>query len=120
MNDIILVIDDEKSVREIAGIMIEKTGNKALTAPDGLQGVDILANNPGIKLAFVDLNMPGLSGEDTISRLLEIKPDLKILILSGSSKNELAKFNDLKNIGFITKPFTYAVLKETIENFINR
>ena len=67
---VVLVIDDERVVREIAKRALERNGYSVLIAYGGLAAVDILRRHPGkIDLAVLDLSMPGMSGEETLPEL---------------------------------------------------
>jgi two-component system, cell cycle sensor histidine kinase and response regulator CckA len=116
MKNLILIIDDEKDVCTISKIMLEKIGYSVLVANNGKDGISIFNKKiKSIKVVLVDLHLPVMSGEQIIKELLKIKPEVKILILSGSRKPDiLNNFNGNKNIDFLQKPFTYLLIKESV------
>jgi two-component system, cell cycle sensor histidine kinase and response regulator CckA len=120
MKELILIIDDEKDVCTISKIMLEKIGYSVLVANNGKDGISIFSEKiKNIKVALVDLHLPVMSGEEIIKELIRIKPEVKILILSGSRKQDvLSKFHGNKNIDFLQKPFTYLLIKEAVEKIL--
>jgi|SRR5579871_426896 len=113
---VVLVIDDERVVREAAKQSLERNGYNVLVAHEGVAAIDIVRRYPGkIDLAVLDLSMPGMSGAETLPELRKIRPDVKVLVSSGYSEAEaMALFRGQKVSGFVQKPFTSAVLAEKV------
>lgn len=83
----ILIVDDEKALREIAEIQLEELGYEIITAENGPLALDLVQNEPGIRLLFSDVVMPGeLDGYQLASTAHEVQPNLKILLSSGFTK----------------------------------
>ena len=114
---IVLVIDDEQVVRETARKTLERNGYAVLVAQSGPEAIDIFKRYPGrIDLAILDLNMPGMSGEETLPELRKIRPDLKVVVSSGYSEAEAMRLFEGQQVsGFIQKPYTAAVLAEKVK-----
>lgn len=103
----VMVVDDEPSIRELADVALTMHGFRVFLASNGDEAVDILNQNPGgIEVAIIDLNMPGKSGVEVTKDLLEIKPQLRVIVSTGSDIADLDI--DIKGIGakgYIEKPY---------------
>ena len=114
---VILVVDDDHSVRELAGDILQTYGYSVLLAEDGFTAVE-LARGSSVPPALVllDLSMPGMSTSQTIEQLRFVRPDLPILLSSGYDEGDvLTRFNHGRLFGFIHKPYTPAQLAEKVK-----
>jgi CheY-like chemotaxis protein len=114
---VVLVIDDEAVVRNMAKRTLDRRGYDVLIAYDGLAAINICKRHPGnIDVAVLDLSMPGMSGKETLPELRKIRPDLKVLVSSGYSEAEaMTMFKGQRVSGFVQKPYTAATLAEKIK-----
>ena len=81
---LIVVVDDEDSIRRLAGSILETYGYTVLLAEDGYSAVELVRHCPSPPaLVLLDLSMPGMSAQQTIEQLRFIRPDLPILLSSG-------------------------------------
>lgn len=99
------MIDDEEDIRLAGKELLEAEGFKVYTAGDGIEGLNIYREHKGeIDLVILDLNMPKMSGKETLSQLLLIDPNVKVIISTGyiteSEKEEVEGV-----AGFVEKPF---------------
>ena len=102
----ILVVEDEADVREIATRIMERRGYHVLAAVDGVDAIRILEASPRrIDLLVSDIVMPRASGPVVAARLRELVPDLKILFITGYSKEMLSGY-DASLGSTLPKPFT--------------
>jgi signal transduction histidine kinase/CheY-like chemotaxis protein len=111
--DTVLVIDDEPVVREITAAYLGALGYRAVTAPDGEEGLRLFDEQaPRVRLVIVDLTMPKLSGQRTLELLRERSPDVPVLVISGYvPESERLRFVvESPNSGFLHKPFDGAKL----------
>src|SRR5262249_38192485 len=114
---VILVVDDDRSVRELAGDILQTYGYSVLLAEDGYTAVE-LARGCSVPPALVllALSMPGMSTSQTIEQLRFVRSDLPILLSSGYDEGEvLARFHQERLFGFIHKPYTPAQLAEKVK-----
>jgi PAS domain S-box-containing protein len=114
---VILVVDDDRSVRELAGDILETYGYSVLLAEDGFTAVE-LARGCSVppSLVLLDLSMPGMTTSQTIEQLRFVRSDLPILLSSGYDEGEvLARFHHERLFGFIHKPYTPAQLAERVK-----
>ena len=103
----ILIVDDEQMIRLLAEKILTRAGFEIVLTESGKEGVESLRADPtGIDLAIVDFSMEGMSGEDTIRALREIKPTLPAILSSGSAiiAEDLAE--DIRpNTSYLQKPY---------------
>jgi PAS domain S-box-containing protein len=104
----VLVVDDEKIVRDLAQRCLERQGYQVLAAQSGPAAIEILRSQGNlIRLVILDLSMPGMGGEETLPRLRDLQPDLPVIVSSGHSETEaLRPFGNTKLSGFLQKPYT--------------
>src|SRR5262249_19902094 len=79
----VLVADDEETVRVIAARMLEAMGFRVVLACDGRECVQKFRADPsGFRLVLLDLTMPHLDGEEAFRELRQIRPDVRVLLMS--------------------------------------
>jgi two-component system cell cycle sensor histidine kinase/response regulator CckA len=112
----VLVIDDEYAVRNVLGLSLAHLGYEVETAAGGAEGVEKFESDPqSFGLVILDLLMPGLSGEEVFHRLRAIRPELRVLIVSGfSSEHVVQRILEDGAQDFIQKPFSIEVLSEKV------
>jgi PAS domain S-box-containing protein len=114
---IILLVDDEETIRGIGNEMLRELGFTVLTANDGKQAIEVFKTCSDITLVILDLTMPHMDGEQCFRELKQLKPDLKVIMSSGFSEQEVTqKFVGKGLAGFIQKPYKLSTLKEAIRN----
>jgi signal transduction histidine kinase/ActR/RegA family two-component response regulator len=103
----ILVVDDEDLVRKMAKLALERLGYQVLTASNGREALDLCTADPErIQTVLLDMMMPVMGGEETLRRLLEIRPTLPVLAMSGFHEREAKQRFGAGIAGFVQKPFT--------------
>jgi len=106
-NETILVVEDEPSILELIKTMLGEYKYTVLDAASPEQAINIALKDNRIVLLITDMVMPGMSGRDLADKILEIRPDIKILFMSGYANNISSIGNSRdKKINFIQKPFT--------------
>ena len=81
----VLVIDDDPTQRRLLQAAVEKAGFACRTAPDGESGFNLAADpKDGIDVVLLDLVMPGLTGMETLERLMERRADLPVIVLTAT------------------------------------
>jgi CheY-like chemotaxis protein len=103
----VLVIDDEEIICNLTRTALERHGFKVLTAENGKVGVEILRQHGDlISLVVLDLLMPVMAGEEALSIIQEIKPEVPVILSSGFDETEASRrFGGRKLAGFIQKPY---------------
>ena len=119
---VVLVADDEATVRDIAKEMLEMLGMKVLTASDGHQAVEVFRENGDkISCVLLDLTMPGLDGAQVFYEMRRIRPDVKVILSSGYNEQDVTpRFMGKGLAGFIQKPYTIAKLTEKLNEVFRR
>ena len=106
--ELILIIDDEAAIREIARETLEAYGYKAITASNGSEGVAAyVENREKIKVVITDSAMPGMDGKAVARALKEINPDVRIIASSGLTTEERVDTRSGSEVEtFLKKPYT--------------
>ncbi len=112
----VLVVDDEELVRRTSQIMLQKSGFRVLLAENGLAAVELFrTRSHEIDLVLLDMSMPIMSGEETMRHLLEIEPNVKVILSSGFNEADaVRRFASSGLAGFLQKPYTTARLADKI------
>ncbi len=116
---VILVVDDEASIRRIAQAYLEQAGFRVVCVEDGLEALRQAAADPP-DLVLLDLNLPGMDGMEVAARLRE-RSDVFILMLTARSE-EADRVAGLR-IGaddYLTKPFSPRELVARVEAILRR
>ena len=101
---VILVADDEVMIRNLVTLLLQESGYVVLSASDGQEGLELSRKYPGmIDLVVTDVDMPRLNGMDLRAHLLEERPGIKVIVMSGSDMSEILRQN--VNLPFLPKPF---------------
>jgi PAS domain S-box-containing protein len=121
-SDAILVIDDEEIVRTTAEKALRRLGYTVATAPDGAQGVKMLRSmGQSVRLVLLDLSMPGMSGEETMTEIRKLRPDVPVVLSSGYGEADaLRRFEHHDLAGFLQKPYSGRTLASRVREAIGR
>ncbi|MCP5101307.1 MAG: response regulator [Chloroflexi bacterium] len=119
-NDMVLVIDDELAVREAVTDILEMNGLRVETAVDGETGVELYKTlQDQIALVLLDLSLPGMNGLEVFDILHELNPDVKVIISSGYSKEDIKRsLTKTGTIDFLQKPYTMQGLLEKMWEYL--
>jgi Response regulators consisting of a CheY-like receiver domain and a winged-helix DNA-binding domain len=120
MNDpVVLVVDDEKSLRDFVRRNLEARHYKVLTASNGLEAMATF-NNENVDLVILDLMMPHMDGLETTRRIRELsKTPIIILTALGEESDKVQAF-DLGADDYLTKPFGVGELMGRIKAVLRR
>jgi two-component system cell cycle sensor histidine kinase/response regulator CckA len=103
--ELILVAEDEASIRDITRETLEAYGYNVLTADDGVEAISLyVQHKEKIKIVLLDMTMPYMDGPVTIKALQKINPDVKIISMSGLDENIKRAGNSIYS--FLQKPYT--------------
>ncbi|MFA6032590.1 MAG: response regulator [Myxococcota bacterium] len=116
----ILLVDDEESMREIGRRILEKNGYEVKTASDGDEALELFNAGSGeIGLVILDLVMPRKNGFETLAQILELDPEARVLIATGSIGDEYARtLIDKGCSGVLFKPFDASTLVEEVRKIM--
>jgi PAS domain S-box-containing protein len=110
----VLVIDDEDLVRDVVARMIEDLGYAAVTAADGIAGLEVLQRQP-IDAVLVDLTMPRMNGADVVAALRERRPELPIVLCTGYDRDGKGPVDAT---AYLPKPFRMEALEATLAKLL--
>ena len=117
----ILVVDDEPHMVNFLRTMLEVDSYRVETAANGFQAVERLQRGPLPDLVLLDVAMPGMSGLETLERLHEIRPGVKVVMLSCvSDPRTVAKAIRLGAQDYLPKPFQESDLGQVIQRVLGR
>lgn len=116
----VLIVDDEETVRSTAKNTLEHYGYKILLAKDGREAVELYKQfAEEIVLVLLDLTMPYMNGEEVLRELKIVRPAVRVLLSSGFNEVEaVRRFTGKGLAGFLQKPYTSAVLAESVKRAI--
>lgn len=108
----ILVVDDDAEVREVLGRMLESADCRVAEASDGQEAIDLFRREAdSIDCVLLDLSMPKLDGEETFHELRKIRDDVRVVLSSGFTEQEiLDRFQGFGLAGVVQKPTPMPVL----------
>lgn len=120
---VILVVDDEPSVRKLISESLQTMGFTVLQAPNGKIGLTLFQENRDKLVAvFLDLSMPVMGGEETFKAIQEIQPGTPIILMSGYGELATQSLANLEGIeglvGFFQKPFNLRKLGDLLQSVL--
>lgn len=115
----ILVVEDEPDVRDLIVDVLRDLGYQVLEAADGTAGLETFKSNPAIGLLLTDIGLPGLNGRQLADAARSLRPDLKILFMTGYAHN-LASSDEFVSQGteLITKPFRVDQIAKRVQRIV--
>lgn len=118
---IILIVDDEDYVLEVAKDILEFLGYSVVTASSGKQAISIYSESPNAyDLVILDIVMPEMSGKEVFKKIREINPNQKVLFASGYSLNGvMINFKTESKVGFLQKPFNMNEMSKKVREMIS-
>jgi PAS domain S-box-containing protein len=117
----ILLVEDEANLRYLARQFLEKQGYRVIEAADGAVAMQIAVAHEGvIHLLLTDVIMPGLNGREVAQRISEIRPNVKVLYMSGYTENVIGH-NGMLDAGvrLLQKPFNLRDLKDRVREVLD-
>jgi len=116
----ILVVDDERSMRELLMIVLRREGHQVHLAEDGASAVALLEHQ-AVDVLISDIKMPGMSGVDVLREAKRIDPDIVgIMITAYASTESAVEALRLGAYDYLTKPFDVEELKAKVNNALER
>ncbi len=117
----ILLVDDQESIRVLAGEFLTLAGYKVLTASNGREALEIFKEKRAdISLVILDLIMPEMGGRQCLDELLKIDPDARVVLASGFSFNgQMSKDIEQRTRGFVEKPYEMQQLLRVVREVLD-
>jgi FixJ family two-component response regulator len=117
---IALVVDDERSVRRIAGRMMLSLGYEAIECADGEAALDSLRETRDrLSVVLLDVTMPGIGGMETLARLRAAGVRVPVVIMSGYEVGLDDHAEEEGPIAVLQKPFSFDDLALTLSQFVS-
>jgi DNA-binding response OmpR family regulator len=114
---VILVADDAVLIRNLVTLLLQDDGHLVLSAADGYEGLELSRDYPGpIDLLITDVEMPRMNGTDLYGHLVQERPGIKVLLMSGAEVGEIVSQN--ANLPFLPKPFDGQTLKGRVREIL--
>jgi CheY-like chemotaxis protein len=108
MSHTVLVVDDDPGVLDIMAGMLGDLGCEVVSARSGPDALDQLRQNENISILITDINMPGMDGHELAELARRMRPELKVLQLSGREPRR-------GGLPMIRKPFSFEELADTMQ-----
>ncbi|MCK1387349.1 response regulator [Bradyrhizobium sp. 21] len=108
MSHTVLVVDDDPGVLDVLTDMLDDLGCKVVSARSGPDALDRLRQNGNITILITDINMPGMDGHELAELARRVRPELKVLQLSGREPRR-------GGLPMIRKPFSFEELADTMQ-----
>ena len=116
----VLLVEDEKGVRELAREYLEMSGYTVIAAENGHTALDLAALHAGpIQLLMTDVVMPGISGRELAERVAKVRPGIKVLYMSGYTDQAVVHHGILEDDAvLLQKPFTLVTLASKLRELL--
>jgi CheY-like chemotaxis protein len=119
-SEVILLVEDEDTVRNLARMVLETSGYVVLDARDGREGLALCDAHQGpIDLLVTDVVMPELGGRELAEGALKRRPGIKVVFVSGHSQEVVLKEGVKKGIAFLRKPFSPLELTQAVRRVLD-
>jgi PAS domain S-box-containing protein len=118
--EVVLVVDDEPSVRQFSCDALAELGYRVLEAPDAVTALTLLEQNAEIELLFTDIVMPDVNGRKLAEAAHKVRPHLKVLYTTGYTRNAVVHNGIVdKGVHLIGKPFTIDELATKVRELLD-
>jgi two-component system cell cycle sensor histidine kinase/response regulator CckA len=116
----ILVVEDAEAVRKLVCTMLSHDGYQCLEAADGAQALEVVERAGNIHLVLTDVVMPEMGGPELARRLAVLRPEVRIIFMSGYTEDPLVHRVEKLSAIFLPKPFTAAALTGKVRQALER
>lgn len=117
----VLLVEDAAAVRAVARLVLDRLGYTVLEAPNGEAALHLATKHRGpIHLLLTDVIMPELGGRQLAERLTALRPELRVLYVSGYTDDAVVRHGVLQpGIAYLPKPFTPEVLARKVRELLD-
>ena len=113
----VLIVDDERMIRELLEEMLMREGMDVRSAPNGEEALKELRTS-FYDMCFLDIILPGISGVETMGKIREISPKTKIALMTGYSGGNSVTQGKKNADYFLKKPFEPSQIKKVIKKLL--
>jgi two-component system, cell cycle sensor histidine kinase and response regulator CckA len=119
-SEVVLVVDDEASVRAPISRMLRHLGYFVLEASNGEDALQVMGEyGAPVHLVISDVRMPEMDGAELAAMLRSAFPDMSLLLISGVGGHALNASQSIERCGFLPKPFTLEELASTVRGLLD-
>lgn len=115
----VLVVEDDRSIRYLFTEVLRRAGYEVIACEDGTLGLE-MARNHSIDAVVTDSSMPGLDSREMISAIRALRPDIPVVMVSGSPDHGPNRWSGHSDILFLSKPLSPQRLKSELERLLAR
>jgi PAS domain S-box-containing protein len=117
----VLVVEDEPAIGEVARRILRRSGYEVLMTESPLDALELASRHDGeIDLLITDVVMPRMLGKDVAERIRALRPEMKVLFISGYARPALASSGTLEpGVTLLEKPFSESVLLEAVRQVLD-
>ena len=117
----VLVVEDADALRELTRKLLQRLGYTVLVAANAEEALQVFDGHASIDAVLTDVVMPGASGPELTRQLVERRPGMKVIYMSGYTEDAIVHHGVLKpGIAFLHKPFTSEALGRKVRDVLDR
>lgn len=119
---LVLIVDDEDDVRDIAVTMLQSIGFKTLTARNGKEALKIFEQrHESLTMVLMDISMPEIDGPMAFERMHQLNPKVPVVLSSGYNEQEAAPaLRDKGLAGFLQKPYSFGTIQQYLKQILEQ
>lgn len=115
----ILLVDDDRDIRDVTHALLESLGYAVIEAPHPAAALDIAAGSMPIDLVFTDVQMPGMNGFQLAGAIQQLRPRVPVIYATGYAGTLVG--DDKHPIGpILAKPYRMATLRNVVSQSLAR
>jgi two-component system, cell cycle sensor histidine kinase and response regulator CckA len=116
----ILVVEDADPIRKLVCTMLSQDGYQCLEARDGTEALQVVERAPELHLVLTDVVMPHMGGAELARHLSVLRPEVRIIFMSGYAEDPLVRRIEQAPAIFLPKPFTAATLTGKVREVLEK
>ena len=120
LRETILLVEDEREMREMLVALLKEDGYQVLVAANGEHALTLSEGYPGtIHLLVTDIMMPVMNGKELADRLCDLRPDIRVLFITGVGRADIWPLDICEDMAdWLPKPFTWSQLRRKIRSIL--
>lgn len=118
-DEVILLVDDEATMREVVAESLRGAGYAVIEAGDAAEALRAAERGDELHLLLSDVMMPGMNGPELARRLRGLRPSLKVVYMSGATREALRQRDEVLDAPFLWKPFSVEELTHAVRQVLD-
>jgi len=120
-SEVILLVDDDAAMRGLLSEALRAAGYSVVTADSGSEALRVAeSKEQQVQLLLTDIMMPGMTGTELAARVRQLRPDVRVVYMSGATKDALRERDHTIDGAFLWKPFSSEELTNTVRQALER